>query len=261
MLEGLVPRLLVGVLGGAFSGLGGVGGGAVYVPLMVGSLQMTQHGAHGTSLIVVAASAAAAAIAYGIGVPHNWASVAALGVPAFLMAPLGARATSMLPGVELRRVFAVLVLSNGVLMLISPALALPIGLASAFRFEVAVVVGAVVGFLSGLMGVGGGVLIVPAAVLLLGHSQLSAQGLALIVIIPTALSGAAVHQRMGNIDWHAASLIGLAGIPTAFGAAVAATFIPDRALRIVFGLLLLYIAWTALGVRLRRQRSRPNSRT
>ncbi|TAK61977.1 MAG: hypothetical protein EPO22_07900, partial [Dehalococcoidia bacterium] len=48
-----VRSVLTGVAGGAFSGLTGVGGGAVMVPLLTGPLRLSQHRAHGTSLAII----------------------------------------------------------------------------------------------------------------------------------------------------------------------------------------------------------------
>jgi len=68
------------------------------------------------------------------------------------------------------------------------------------KITVFLVAGAATGFLSGMMGVGGGTIMVPVMVLLTGFSQHLAQGTSLLVMIPTGAMGAFTHWRMGNVN-------------------------------------------------------------
>jgi uncharacterized membrane protein YfcA len=70
----------------------------------------------------------------------------------------------------------------------------PLGLA------VALAVGAAVGLLAGFMGVGGGIIAVPALTLLFGMSQQTAQGTSLALILGSAPFGAVEHARLGNVE-------------------------------------------------------------
>lgn len=76
---------------------------------------------------------------------------------------------------------------------------------------VAGAIGLVGGVISGLFGVGGGIVLVPAMMFFLGMGIKAAVGTSLVVIIPTAITGALKHHQLGNIDWK----IVLALIPTA----------------------------------------------
>ena len=67
-------------------------------------------------------------------------------------------------------------------------------------------VGLVTGVISGLMGIGGGNVLVPASTILLHLGQHQAQGVSLLVIVPTAISGAWTHYRRGNVQVKVASL-------------------------------------------------------
>jgi len=69
----------------------------------------------------------------------------------------------------------------------------PVGIAAALA------VGAAVGLLAGFMGVGGGIIAVPALTLLFGMSQQTAQGTSLALILGSAPFGAAEHARLGNV--------------------------------------------------------------
>ncbi|MFP3468058.1 TSUP family transporter, partial [Leifsonia sp. SIMBA_070] len=73
-----------------------------------------------------------------------------------------------------------------------------------------VALGVVTGILSGLIGVGGGVIVVPAMMFLFGSSDLVAKGTSLLMMIPTTISGAIRNARNKNIDLVAAGTVGLA---------------------------------------------------
>ena len=67
------------------------------------------------------------------------------------------------------------------------------------NFLLFLVTGLITGFLSGMMGVGGGVIMIPAMVLLAGFGQHVAQGTALAVMVPVGLTGALTHHKLGNV--------------------------------------------------------------
>ncbi len=102
--------------------------------------------------------------------------------------------------------------------------------------------GAVIGILSGLTGVGGGVFLVPAMVLGFGLSQHVAQGTSLVAILPIAAVGAFVHFRQGNVDCRAAAWIGGIGAPAAVLGASLALALPQTVLILIFGAFLLVAA-------------------
>ena len=78
------------------------------------------------------------------------------------------------------------------------------------------------GTVAGLIGVGGGIVVVPALMLLFGTSDLIAKGTSLLMMIPTAISGTIGNLRRGNVDLPAAALIGVAACTTtALGAWIA----------------------------------------
>jgi len=109
----------------------------------------------------------------------------------------------------------------------------------------ALVIGLTSGVLSGALGIGGGVVMVPAMVLVLGVQQAVAQGTSLFVILPTALSGAQSHYRRHNLDIQPTIWIGLVGAITAGVAAFVAVHIDNHLLRQVFASYLFLVgAWT-----------------
>ena len=100
-------------------------------------------------------------------------------------------------------------------------------------------VGLFAGVLSGLFGVGGGILFVPALTLGLGLTQLHAEATSLLAIIPTAVAGAAQQYRYGNVRWRAAVLIGVASIGGVEAGAQLAQSLPEHVLTRLFAVLLL----------------------
>jgi uncharacterized protein len=106
----------------------------------------------------------------------------------------------------------------------------------------AVAMGLCGGVLSGLLGVGGGILFVPALTLVLSLSQVKAEATSLLAIIPVALVGAARQRHYGNVSLREGALMGcLAAFGVAGGVALA-NALPQRALRILFAVVLLLVA-------------------
>lgn len=105
-----------------------------------------------------------------------------------------------------------------------------------------VAVGVAAGVIAGLLGVGGGVLMVPALVVFSGLSQVHAEATSLLAIVPIALVGAWRQDRYGNVRRPDALLIGvLSAVGAASGVAVA-NLLPERALRLAFAALLVMVA-------------------
>ena len=86
--------------------------------------------------------------------------------------------------------------------------------------------GVVAGMLSGLFGVGGGILFVPILTWL-GLTQLHAEASSLLAIIPTVMVGVWRQQRYGNVRWRAAAVLGVASIAAAVGGAQVALSLPE----------------------------------
>jgi uncharacterized membrane protein YfcA len=111
------------------------------------------------------------------------------------------------------------------------------------RDALAVAGGFVIGVISGVVGIGGGILLVPMMVLGFGFPQHLAQGTSLAAIIPTAIVGASTHQRQRTVVWRAVLLLGGAGVVGAVAGAVVALSLPKDLLARLFGAFLLFAAW------------------
>jgi uncharacterized protein len=104
-------------------------------------------------------------------------------------------------------------------------------------------IGLAAGVLSGLVGVGGGVLFVPGLVLFLGESQIEAEATSLLAIVVVASVGAWRQRGYGNVRPRDAVVIGLLS-PLGVGAGtVLANALPERALTLSFAAVQLFFAW------------------
>jgi uncharacterized membrane protein YfcA len=105
------------------------------------------------------------------------------------------------------------------------------------------IVGLMAGILSGLLGIGGGILIVPCLVLVFGLSQHAAQGTTLALMVPPiGLLAAWTYYKQGNVDIRVAALICLGFF---FGGLIGAKFagaINAPLLKRLFGVLMLVVA-------------------
>jgi hypothetical protein len=106
----------------------------------------------------------------------------------------------------------------------------------------AVSAGVVVGFLTGLFGVGGGFLIIPALVLLLGLPMITAVATSLVIIVVNSIAGFSAHLGIAAIDYRIAATFTLAAIVGSLGAGRVATRLPADRLRRWFAYLVFAVA-------------------
>ncbi|MFC1595993.1 sulfite exporter TauE/SafE family protein [Candidatus Margulisiibacteriota bacterium] len=106
---------------------------------------------------------------------------------------------------------------------------------------VSLAVGLCAGFASGLLGIGGAVIMVPAMVYLLNVNQHIAQGTALLIIIPTAVSGVMVYAKHSNIDINMAIIITVTSIVGGLAGASLAQYVPASVLKKLFGIFMIVI--------------------
>lgn len=246
--------LALGLVAGVLAGVFGVGGGVILVPALVLLLGLSQHEAHATSLAAILLTAAAAAVPYAVQGDVAWGPAALLALGAIVGAALGARVMHRLPASALRRVFAVVLLVAAARLLLggevdagTPARGVAVAAALAG-------LGLLAGALSATLGVGGGVVLVPALVVLLGFDQHLAEGTSLVVILPTALVGSLQHTRRGYTRWGLGLRIGAAGTLGGVGGALLAQAVPAGGLQRGFG---AFMAIVGLRMLIGGRRSRP----
>jgi uncharacterized membrane protein YfcA len=202
--------ILIGLAAGVLSGLFGVGGGIVMVPLLslVGVLPRL---ASGTSLAATVPISLVGLITYAAHGALDLIPGLAIGGGTFLGAYVGTWLLQRIRPKALQITFALVMLATAVRLFI----ALP-GDGDPFtptlgRVLLLVVFGVVVGVLSGLLGIGGGLVIVPVLVLGMGIDATIAKGASLVAILPGGVSGTLGNLRNHNVDLGMATAIGLSG--------------------------------------------------
>ena len=106
----------------------------------------------------------------------------------------------------------------------------------------AVLIGLVAGLLAGMLGVGGGILFVPALSLALGLSHLEAEATSLVAIVPVALVGAWRQRAYGNLRLGDGVWLGVLAAAGAVAGVVIANAVPQRALEVAFAGLMVLVA-------------------
>jgi len=245
------PRALaVGAGAGLLSGLFGVGGGIVIVPGLVAVIGLDQRRANGTSLAAIFPIAGAAATSFIISDSVDYAVAALLASGTTIGVVVGTWGLRILPQRTLRVAFIVLLLVTAVRLFLASGDALgraDISFGSAIAF---VSVGLLTGALSGLLGVGGGVIMVPAMLVLFDMPSAVAKGTDLLVIVATAAVGTRRNLRHGNADLRVAAVVGAGGAVVAVFAARISVGLSDTVSATSFAVLLLVIggrmAWAEL---------------
>ena len=232
----------IGLLAGLLSGLFGVGGGTVIVPLLVLLLGFEQRLAVGTSLAAIVPSAAVGVISYAVAGRVAWIPALILAATAVIGAQIGTRLLARLSQTVLRWCFigfiVVVIVS---LFLVIPSRDAVLELTWLTGAALALL-GMVTGIVAGLIGVGGGIVVVPALMILFGTSDLEAKGTSLLMMIPTAISGTVNNLRNRNVDVRAAVLVGVAACTTTALGAWLATLLDPAAGNMLFAAYLVFIA-------------------
>lgn len=246
----LLP-LLGGLVGGLVAGVFGVGGGVVLVPILVLVLHRDQHTAHATSLVGVTIGAGAAFARFAIGDAVAWTGALALVGGAVAGARIGARVMPRIEEGRLRKLFALVLIGLSIRFLVvgatEGASADGTGLdLSVLVIGLHVLGGLTAGITSSVLGVGGGVILVPLLVIGFGYDQQIAEGTSLAVIVPTALTGAVSHSRRGYTDWRLGGTLGAGALVGGLVGAQIALSLPDTTLGRLYGVLQLAVGLALL---------------
>lgn len=234
--------LAVGLAAGFMSGLFGVGGGTVIVPMLVLLLKFDQRLAAGTSLAAIVPTATVGVISYAVSGSVAWIPALLLAGFAVIGAQIGTWLLARLPQNVLRWGFVgFLVIVIVMLFVVIPSRDAALDLTWGTGIGLAIL-GVITGIMAGLLGVGGGVVVVPALIILFGTSDLIAKGTSLLMMIPTAISGTVGNFRRGNVDLLAAALVGVAACTTTALGALVATHIEPVTANILFAAFLTFIA-------------------
>ncbi len=240
--------VLVGAIGGTFSGALGVGGGIVMVPLLLMLLKFDQRRAAATSLAAIVLSSISGAATYGVAGHTDVIAGLLLGAGGVAGTLIGTRLLKVLPIAVLRWGFIVLLVVIAVRMfLVVPDRGADIEYTVAIGIGL-VVSGVVMGILAGMFGIGGGVLIVPLLVAVFGVSDLIAKGTSLLAMIPISISGSIANVRNQLVRPLDGLIIGGTALLASLGGAAIAFIMPPWLSTLLFG---LFVAATAIQLTIR----------
>jgi len=250
-----LPLILVGLAAGLLSGLFGIGGGTIIVPALALWLGMPQKLAAGTSVAAILPTAAVGAVSYAVQGNVDWAAALCLAIGIAIGAQVGTYLLARLPVGAIQWAFMVFLLVVIVsLWIVVPQREDQIGI-SLFSAAMLVLTGLVTGVLSGILGVGGGIIVVPVLMFFFGANDLVAKGSSLVMMIPGSISGTLGNMRRKNIDLRAAAFVGIAACVCVPFSSYLATLLNPFVANALFSLYIAYLLGQMLYKKLRPKRS------
>jgi uncharacterized membrane protein YfcA len=241
----IVEALGFGALIGLSLGALGAGGSILTVPVLVYVMGVPVQSAAATSLAIVGLNAAAGALEHlrrGRSLPRTGI---AFGLSGLLGALAGAWLNHLVRAEVVLVLFALLMLGAAWSLVRRRVSADPLTFSEHYSTTDWVRLGALgmaVGLLTGFFGVGGGFLIVPALVVVLGLPMRLAIGTSLLAIALNALWGVLGYLRFGDLDWGLTALFALAGLVGVMAGGKLAGRLPERALRSGFASVIVTTA-------------------
>jgi uncharacterized membrane protein YfcA len=205
-------------------------------------MRMRQRLAHGTSLAAIVLIAASGVLGYAFEDAVDWSAGGLIIVGAIGGAMAGTRALKSVREDVLRVAFALFLLATAVRLLLSTPEGVGRGPIEIWLALGLVGIGLAAGTLAGLLGVGGGIVVIPALVVLFSVPDAIAKGTSLFIIIPTALAGTIQNVRNRNVDIESAAAVGVVGAAAAFAGSKLAVNMSAHLSSILFSGLLFAVA-------------------
>jgi len=241
----LSHAVVVGLAAGLLGGLFGVGGGLIIVPGLVSLAGMDRRLANGTSLAATLPIAVASLITYVSHGNVDWMVALFLAIGAIAGAIVGTTLLQIIPKNVLVVIFVITVLATATRLAVSTDSTGRADLTVLMALAL-VLIGLLTGTLAGLLGIGGGVIMVPAMVVLLGMVPVVAKGTSVAVIVPTAIMGTIRNRKKSNADIRVAAVVGGFGAASAVVGGTISDRLGAHVSNIMFAALLVFVAVTQL---------------
>jgi uncharacterized protein len=233
--------IAIGLAAGILSGLFGVGGGIITTPAIQELLGGAPYVAVGTPLPVIIPTAIVGGATYARAGEVSWRAIRFAAVPGAACAIGGAWLTSLVDPHWLLLVTAVLIGWQAIRVGFGGDYAVrPRGSTPGWAYAL---LGGFTGFVSGLLGVGGGIVFVPFVTTMLGMPLKRALGTSLVLIAIVAIPGTIVHAALGHIDWAIFAVLVIGVVPGARIGAGIALGTRERTLRYLVGGFLLAVSF------------------
>ena len=258
-----IAPVLVGIGIGILSGMLGIGGGTVLVPIFRLAFGMSAIMSTATSLFTIIPTSISGAVSHVQAKTCIVSLGLAAGIGGACTSPFGVWLATMSPGWAIMAVAALIIGYSAISMLrkaiaMKPATAgsadsegTPgdVSAAPAGEFKptrkhllIGACIGLVAGLASGYVGVGGGFIMVPLMLSLIGIPMKKASGTSLIAVMILAVPGVIEQGLLGNIDYLAGIMVAVGSIPGAVVGAQLVRKVPERILRFIFGGFLIVAA-------------------
>lgn len=258
-----IAPALAGVFVGVMSGLLGVGGGTIMVPIFRLAFGMSPLASTATSLFAIIPTSISGVVAHARAKTCVPKLGLALGVGGAVMSPMGVWLASVSPGWLVICVAAIVIGFSALKMFKKAVKCAPTPRAgraggnvqaasakavpdqpvlSRKRYLQGACIGLIAGLASGYVGVGGGFIMVPLMLAVLDIPMSLASGTSLIAIMILAIPGVIEQGLLGNIEYLAGIAIVVGSIPGALVGARLVRVVPERQLRFIFGSFLLVAA-------------------
>lgn len=212
----------------------------IMVPLMCALLLMPQKTASSTSLLAIVPISGAAAIGYAVNGNIDYRAGALLLLGGIVGGQVGGRLLPRVRVATLQIGFGLLSIATAVRLLLPVGNEALIPSGAVLGDVLLVAVGFAAGVLAALFGIGGGIILVPAMVLLGGANADVARGTSLLVVIGTAITTCVSLIRAGYIDVRAGLTAGIVGAPAGLVGAGLGQWLPERVALWLFAALLVY---------------------
>jgi hypothetical protein len=232
----------VGVVAGYFSGLFGIGGGFIMVPLLAFLLGFPIKRAAATSLAAIFLTAIAGVIGYSLNDGVVWAAAVALSAGSIVGSYIGARLLQVIPQTIIIWIYVVLLTVLAVRLLWSSTSTADTWSVSPWWIVGLVAVGLVAGVMAGLLGVGGGIMVVPILIGFFGLTTFDAKGTSLVMQIPAAVVGTLTNMRFGMVDLKAAGFIGVVAALVSYAGVATSVILPSILANVLFAVVMAYTA-------------------
>lgn len=236
-----ILTVLVGLAAGILSGLFGVGGGIAMTPGLTAFAGIVPIIAVATPLPVILPTAAVGAFTYHRAGEVDIRAAAWIAITGSAASAVGALLTEVVDARLLLVATAALLAWQSLQILRGRSRPRTVEEQPIAAWTLALV-GVVAGLLSGLLGIGGGLVIVPALAGMLGVPLKRALGTSLVAVVVLVIPGTVVHAALGNIDWAAALFLVLGSLPGARLGATVALGTKEHTLRLFVGSFLALVA-------------------
>ncbi|MFH1074626.1 MAG: sulfite exporter TauE/SafE family protein [Candidatus Firestonebacteria bacterium] len=238
--------LALGIVAGFLSGLCGIGGGVVMIPALLFMFKLSVHAAAATSLAVIMPTAFLGSVrnAFSAAMTPDWGAFLLISAGAVPFAYFGAHLMHKVSQEKLKKLLGIILLLTSIKMIFFAVNNVNNNGAveAAVRSAGLILLGVLTGFLSGMLGIGGGVVMVPIMLYIFNMEAHSVTATSLAVMIPASISGTVKNFKNGHTNWHTTLIIATGSLGGVLLGASTAERVDQINLQRIMGILFIFIS-------------------